>query len=285
MNMLSFCRTSRSTLRRFAVTTAALALAGACSLPAMAATSPAAGDSSSSITNYQGYFNVNDLAGNSLVSAPEPEASAVAQYGGYGNRYPNYQSRWSHFAFEGGAGMTAPIGNDTHGYETYGYNITVGAGWNFTKRFGALIEYQFDRNKIPGRTLAKVGVQGGNINTWSFTIDPIYYLPVTHSFGAYVTGGGGFYRKVTNFTDLQQGVNCYYFCYYGYFPATVAHFSSNQGGLNAGIGFYWKAFGPDSNAKLYIESRYVWVDSPKPTPTQQGEGTEGLIPLTIGLRF
>src|SRR5579875_2512447 len=87
-----------------------------------------------------------------------PKASASARFGQYGqqnNRYPYYQSRWSHLAFEVGGGLTSPVGtaaNGTasapHGFETYGYNFTVGGGWNFNKRFGVLLEYQFNKNKI-----------------------------------------------------------------------------------------------------------------------------------------
>lgn len=233
--------------------------------------------------------------------AAAPRASASAQYGQYGrrtnNRYPAYQSRWSHLAFEIGAGPTAPIGNAKRdGWETWGYNVTAGVGWNFSKYLGTLFEYQFNRMKIPGSTLTGLAIAnglttplGGNINTWSLTVDPILYLPAGQSTGAYITGGGGFYRKVTNFTEPALTTQCdpyYFYCYQGYVPTTVAHSSSNQGGLNIGLGLYWKAFGPDSNAKLYAEARYVWVDSPLASPSDPyGSGTEGFIPVTFGLRF
>lgn len=217
-------------------------------------------------------------------------AEGSPQYGGHSKnnypKYPSYQSKWSHIAFVAGGGFTAPIGNDTHGYETYGYNLTFGGGWNFTKKFGVLFEYQFDRMKIPGATLAKVGVNGGNINSHLFLFDPIYYFYSHNSLGAYVVGGAGFSRKVTNFTNLQQQQFCYYyFCSYGYAPVTVANFVSSQLAADAGFGIYWKAFGPSSNAKLFVESRYIFVNSPRPTATTEGEGTEELIPVTLGLRF
>jgi hypothetical protein len=277
--MVSHCFSSRSLLNRLAIAASVFALFA---LPyaarAQAGSAPEGGQQYSSSADWKAYLSSYDFDGT-------PGASASPQYGQNNNRYPEYTSRWSHVAFEAGAGFTAPVGNDTNGYDTYGYNVTLGGGWNFTKHIGALLEYQFNRNKIPGATLAEVGAPDGNINTWSLTIDPIYYVPITHSFGGYVTGGGGFYRKVTNFTAPEQVEECYYFCYYGYANETIGHFSSNQGGLNIGVGGYWKAFGEDSNAKLYAEARYVWVDSPAATPTQNGEGTEGLIPVTFGIRF
>lgn len=282
MAMNSLC--SRSFLVRIATAASALAIF-ALPFAAQAQAGSVASESSqqySSSADWKAYLSSYDFNG-------APGASALPQYGQYGrnnNRYPNYASRWSHFAFEAGGGFTAPIGNDVRGgYDGWGYNFTLGGGWNFSKYIGALLEYQFNRNVIPQATLQAIGVPSGNINTWSLTLDPIIYLPMTHSMGAYVTGGGGFYRKVTNFSAPQLVEQCFYFCYYGYTNQTIGHFSSNQGGLNIGLGGYWKAFGPDSNAKLYAEARYVWVDSPRPTASQQGEGTEGLIPVTFGIRF
>ncbi|MFZ0663014.1 MAG: hypothetical protein WAM66_10005 [Acidobacteriaceae bacterium] len=291
--MVSRCAFSRTSLIHLAIAASTAVLLA---LPCVAQTqfSP---DSDSSQQSSSSSEWKTALASYDLSAAPS--ASASAQYGQYGrrNNYPNSTNRWSHLAFEVGGGATAPVGNAARDWETWGYNVNVGAGWNFSKYLGTLIEYQFNRMKIPGSTLTALAIAndtgtpiGGNINTWSLTLDPILYLPVvTHSAGAYVTGGGGFYRKVTNFTEPVLSTQCdpyYGFCYSGYVPTTVAHSSSNQGGLNLGLGLYWKAFGPDSNAKLYAEARYVWVDSPKASASDiYGSGTEGFIPITFGLRF
>jgi len=287
--MVSNCFFSRNLLNRLAFTASAFAfLALPHAAQAQAGTAVEGGQQYSSSADWKSYLTDYDFDG-------APGVSASPQYGQSNTHYPEYPSRWSHLAFEFGVGPTAPIGNDVSGgkpvglsgYDTWGYNVTAGGGWNFTKHIGAMLEYQFNRNKIPGATLAALGAPGGNINTWSLTIDPIVYLPMTHTVGAYVTGGGGFYRKVTNFTAPQLYEQCYYFCYTGVENVTIGHFSSNQGGLNIGTGLYWKAFGEDSNTKLYAEARYVWVDSPPLTSTLylNGEGTEGLIPVTLGVRF
>jgi len=281
-------------LRRLLIVASAAALS--CTLPAIAQTahsqdlSTDAQDSSSSLV-YQAALNTDELLGGSTTPYHFSLAAADGspQYGGRSNNkypsYPNYQSKASHIAIVAGGGFSAPVGQDTNGYETYGYNLDFGGGWNFNKKFGILFEYQFDRMKIPGATIAAVGAQGGNINTHLFLFDPVYYFYSRHSSGAYVTGGGGFSRKVTNFTDLQEVSECYYFCYYGYQSETVANFSSTQGAFDVGGGLYWKAFGQDSNSKLFVEARYIWVDSPNPTSTTNGEGTESLIPVTLGIRF
>jgi len=285
--MVANCDRNGPLTRRVLIAVSAFAIAF--SLQAAAQSTSAADNSPngrtfSSSTAYQAYLSTEALLGGG--SSAEPSASASPQYGG--NRstaYPRYESRMSHVAFEAGGGFTSPIGNDTHGYDTYGYNAGAGAGWNFSKKFGALFEYQYNRNKIPGATIAAVGAQGGNINTHLFMFNPVYYFYSRKGTGAYVVGGAGYSRKVTNFTDLQSVQECYYFCYYGYAPVTVDHFSSNQAAADGGLGVFFKAFGPDSRAKLFAEARYVWVDSPKPTQTTNGEGTEGLIPVTFGIRF
>lgn len=292
--MVVSCGSSQLFIRRIATAAFAIALA---SLPLTTKAQDEAQHGYSSSSEYKAALHGEDIDGASPAADPAPSPSPSPQYGQTRSQYPEYQSRWSNIAFEAGGGFTAPVGNDVSGgsqfglagYDTWGYNLTLGAGWNFNKWLGALIEYQFNRNKIPGETLAAVGAPGGNINTWSFTIDPIIYLPpVTSKLGAYVTGGGGFYRKVTNYTSPSEA--CYFDPFFGLVCGTqnetIYHFSSNQGGLNIGAGLYWKAFGPDSRAKLYAEARYVWVDSPAATASQPfAEGSEGLIPVTFGIRF
>jgi hypothetical protein len=296
--MVENCRFSRSLVGRIAVAASAVVLA-AVPYAAKAQTDAntpynghqyaSSADYSSSL-DWKSYLRNDDAVGDGLGGS----ASPTPQYGQSGNpHYPESTSRWSHVALEAGVGFTAPVGNTAHGWETYGYNIKAGAGWNFTKHLGVLVEYQWNRDKIPGSTLTQLAIVsgsnvpfGGNVNTWSFTIDPIFYLPVTKKTGAYITGGGGFYRKVTNFTAPVLGESCYYYCYIGYFPTTIAHSSSNQGGLNIRAGFYWKAFGEDSNAKLFAEAGYLWVDSPVASNSDPyGSGTSSLVPVTFGIRF
>jgi hypothetical protein len=301
--MVENCTSSRSLMRRIAMTVTAVAFAA---MPFMAsaqsnatATTDDSGHAYSSSSDWKAILNsdvdgADGGAGGSNAPAP--------QYGGGYHRYPSSTNdRWSHIAIEAGAGFTVPLGNTGHGGPDYplsigeivGYNIRAGGGWNFNKHFGALLEYNFNRDKIPGSTLTELangsGLDqplGGNVNTWSFTIQPIWYQALTKTFGGYVTGGGGFYRKVTNLTQEVSECDFFYGCYG--VPATVAHSSSNQGGLNIGVGAYWKAFGPDSNSKLFAEVRYTWVDSPTydgVSANNFNSGTSSLLPVTFGVRF
>lgn len=243
-----------------AVSLAALSVV---SLPAQ---TPSATGSSSA--DYRFLLDSDELGG--LAPAP-----AAGQYGG-GNQA--YQGRWSHVAVEGGGGFTAPLGNSSNDL-TWGWNARVGLGWNFSKKFAALGEWEFNRDKIPGRILSQVGEPGGNVHTWSLTLDPVWNYKTSGRFGGYVTGGGGFSRQLTSFTQPveAQGVYCdYFYCYPYYYTtnAVVSHYSSNQGALNIGTGF---TFGHWENAKLFTEARYEWLDTP-------GRSTQ-ILPVTIGLRW
>jgi hypothetical protein len=229
----------------------------------------------------------------SVDSQDAPEAIVQNQYpnqGGYNNQGYNryhHSDTWSdHLAIEAGAGFNVPAGN-TGTWQLVGYSINLGGGWMFNDRIGVLAEYGFNHANIPQDTLTNIGEPQGNVHVWSLTLDPIVYYKTSGHLGGYVTGGGGFYRKLTSFTQpVYVGDYCDYFygCYPQYENVTLSHFSSNQGGLNIGTGVTYKP-NPDGKAKFYAEARYVWVDSPKSTTSSIGTGTVGMFPVTFGFRW
>jgi hypothetical protein len=66
----------------------------------------------------------------------------------------------------------------------------------------------------------------------------------------------------------------------------VSHFSSNQGGVNFGVGYTHRLGGSygDSRAKLFAEARYLFLETPGLNETN-GLGTTELIPVTFGIRW
>jgi hypothetical protein len=211
------------------------------------------------------------------------------QYPNQGGYRPSYHSQhattWmDHLAVEAGGGFNVPTGN-TKTWQLTGYTVNLGAGWMFNDRIGVLAEYGFNGGNIPSNTLSEVGEPDGHVHVWSLTLDPIVYYKTGGRVGGYVTGGGGFYRKVTTFTEpVYLGDYCsYFYCYPVYDNVTLSHFSSNQGGLNLGTGVTFKP--GEGKLKLYAEARYVWVNAPTSTANSVGTGTVGMIPVTFGVRW
>lgn len=193
---------------------------------------------------------------------------------------------------EAGGGFNAPAGDKS--YITWGGQFLVGGGVKINRNLAAMIEYQYIDDKLPGAIIAEAGATGGNNHIWSFTIDPQYDLFPKSSNDLYAVGGGGFYRKVTNFTDVEPQEFCsYFYCGIGYVPQTVGHFSSNQGGWNIGGGYQHRFGGMYgmSRTRVFAEVRYLDVLSPAVTTSANGLGTTTvgagtrLIPVTFGVRW
>jgi hypothetical protein len=242
---------------------------------------PSASESSSNALN---------LDTDTLVSAALPAAPVASASGGgqYDNRAAK-PSFYSHLAFEAGGGFNAPT-EESSPYITWGANGTLGAGYRFDPIFSLMIEYQFITDKLPGALIAQTGADGGHAHIWSFTMAPVIDLTPKGPIDVYVTGGGGFYRKVTSFTNPQEILYCnYYYCGIAVTDVVIGHFSSNQGGWNAGMGFAYRPGG--GNMKLFAEARYLDVLTPAVTTQPNGLGTTTvgpntkLIPVTFGVRW
>src|ERR1700677_4289175 len=249
----------------------------------------APGDSSSSA--FQPGFD-DGLSG---VTALRDAAASLGSDGGAagGQDYGSKHGLFHSLAFEAGGGFNGPVGNSTN-YITWGGNFTVGGGLHLNKRFSVLAEYQFMDDKLPGSVIAETGATGGDAHIWSLTIDPVVDLFPKSTNSVYVTGGGGFYRKVTSFTDPEESEFCEFFeCFEGTQNEVVGHFSSNQGGWNIGGGYTHRLGGVynDGTMKLFAEVRYLDVLTPASAiaPNGLGVATVGsgtrLIPITLGLRW
>jgi hypothetical protein len=295
------------TLRSAAVV---LALAVTATLPGMgqqAAVSPKTATAtakpdmalfSSSLAGVQDDETRYTLSLGDKAIGPNPGA---AQYGGgyggpprrrpYGR--PTYRDKYtnadgsSKFAWEAGVGPTSPAGAWGH-YRKTGYDFSFGAGRAFNRAFAVLAQYDYSHvgvvNSILNAYSYQAGTQvNGSTHIWSLTLNPVITFSDPHSnYGAYIVGGGGFYRKMTVYNESDQFGNTYS-CGVG------CRVSNNAGGLNGGLGFFYK-FTPDSNFKVFAEARYVWVDN-QPTAASQAtiapenNHRTGYFPVAIGVRF
>jgi Outer membrane protein beta-barrel domain len=227
-----------------------------------------------------------------LPGAPASNGSGGGQYdnrshGGGGGGI------MSHLTYAVGGGFNAPT-SDSSPYITWGWNFTGSGGYRFDKHFAINLEYQFIHSKLPGAIIDQAGATGGYAHIWSFTLDPYYDINPKSAVEFYATGGGGFYRKVTSFTDPQPQVYCtYFYCGIITQDVVVGHFSSNQGGWNVGGGIQHRFAGwnGDGKMRVFAEARYLDVLSPAVTTepnglgtTTVGEGTK-IIPVTFGVRW
>ena len=243
----------------------AVARRTACISLVMAALSPFVRAQTSSPA--RGLFDLRTAA---LASSQPPPR----RYGrpNYSDKHsnPDGSPKYSYFA---GVGVGVPIGN-THAYETPGYSFQVGGGRNFNQSLGVMLQFDYDHFGLQARTLtnqeiiynycpsavacpAPITNLDGNNHVWSFTLNPKFTLPSKGSLGAYVVVGGGFYHKVTNFTQPQAVQQCgLYGCGFYTVDASVSHYTSNAGGVNGGIGFTAR-MSQFSTMQLYLEARYV----------------------------
>ena len=244
-------------------------------------------------------LQLTDDSGAPVSGTPDLAALPAAPNGSGGGQYDN-RSRggggsgvMSHMTYEVGGGFNAPT-SDYSPYITWGGNITVGGGYRFNKNLSLMLEYQFIDDKLPGAIIAEAGATGGHDHIWSLTLDPVYNFNPKSSINFYATGGYGFYRKVTSFTDPEQQQFCtYFYCGVVTQNVTVGHFSSNQGGWNIGGGLSHRFGGWNGDGKMSIfaEARYLDVLSPAITTEPNGLGTTAvgadtkIIPVTVGVRF
>jgi len=246
---------------------------------------------------------------------PNPKASPQygGGYGGPGPRRPygrpTYNDRWtnsdgsSKFAFEAGVGPATAAGATGH-YSRTGVDLSIGVGRNFNRAFGVLVQYDYAHMGVTNsaannflcgdpQSCAGFGVSAsGATHLWSLTLNPVITFANPKSqWGMYVVGGGGFYRKMTTFT-ATDGFGDQLSC-----GGNGLCFSNNAIGVNGGIGFTYKIT-QDSNAKVFAEARYTWVDN-KPSVNNvavsggwlngggfpQTNQRTGYFPVTLGLRF
>jgi len=234
-------------------------------------------------------------------------------------RRPNYSDSHTNpdgsnkYTFMVGGGFVLPTGG-THNYASPGWKFQVGAGRNFNKTLGVLLQFDYDKMGIQTHTLNSqlalynsLGAtdQNGNplsqlngyIHDWSFSLDPIVNYYTSDTWGAYVTGGVGLYHKATVFTIPGVGTYCdpYYGCYQYRADQPIDKYTSNAFGVNGGLGFTYK-LSRWSGTRLYGEARYVWTDnSPRRYDVSgntnyfnafpQASARTTFIPVTFGIRF
>ncbi len=273
-----------------------------------------------------------DAPGTQVASNTEnPFHFFNAQYGGGHQRYgrPKYRGsntnadgspKWDFFV---GGGFGTPLGQ--FDYATTSWGFGGGGGRMFNARAGVNLEFNYDYFGMTGQTLQNqqalynysilqynlqnpanpvqyISGLDGNSHIWSISLQPIFNIKNGDGIGAYVTGGGGYYHKVADFTVPAIGTYCdpFYGCYAYSANQTIDHYTSNAFGINGGLGITYK-FSKFSSQRLYAEVRYVYLlNSYRPGVTianvnpsnvseanffPQNSQRTSYLPVKFGIRF
>ena len=164
----------------------------------------------------------------------------------------------SKFTFNAGVGFTQPVGGSGTRLDT-GASINLGAGYKFTPRFGALVQFDDNWMGVNSGTLSSTGFPGGQVHIWDFTLDPMVHVMPHGPVDAYIIGGGGIYHRTQEFTTPSTGTFTAFDPYFGFYQAGVTgnqvlnSYSVYKPGVNIGAGV---ALGSRWHAKFYAEARY-----------------------------
>jgi hypothetical protein len=261
---------------------------------------------------YSSSTGANELAAAEDFALTNPSAAEAqpAPRRRYGR--PNYSDKMHNadgsnkITILAGGGFTVPAFTPSTNYLTTSWKVQGGVGYNFNKKFGVVLQFDYDNFGLPanvinsqtavytslyGNTVSFAGLDG-HTHDWSFTLNPTYTFYQGESTGAYAVVGGGFYHKVTNFTLPTTGVYCdyYYGCYQYTANQTFDEYTSNAAGINGGIGFTFKP-SRFASERFYAEARYVFnFNSQRPgnnaTNFYPGNSsTTSYVPVTVGIRF
>jgi len=181
-----------------------------------------------------------------------------------------------------------PMSNAVH----LGFGMTVGGGYNFTRRHGAIGEFMWNRMIPSNEAMAKVrtALKDPTLNASASVIAMTgnYRFELRgRALGAYLIGGGGlYYRKTSLSKEVTTGSNITctpnlewwgFTCESGTITAnqTVGSWSASALGGNAGVGFTTRV--GEAPYRFYIETRYHYAPNPR-VNTQ-------LIDISFGVRY
>ena len=278
-------------------------LLAAAEAPSLNLSAPAASYSSSSSTSVDSLLDARLNLSSAAMDAAQPPPRRRYGRPNYSDSHTNPDGS-SKFAFMAGGGASIPT-QDTGNYLTTSYAFQAGAGRNFNKNVGVLLQFDYDHFGFTNNTLNNqenlynslcgagcISGLDGTTHIWSFTLDPTFTFYGSDNTGAYVVGGVGFYHKYAQFTIPTTAQYCdpyYDVCYEAQANQPIDWYTSNALGINGGLGLTYKP-SRFASERLYLEARYVFMDnSPRAASATNlyppNANKSYYIPVTVGLRF
>jgi len=186
---------------------------------------------------------------------------------------------YSKFTFDFFGGYTATVGS-TANYANWGWNAGGGAGVNFSQRFGAMVNLGYDSLGLNTGTVSALGVPGGQVNVFHATLDPVVHLFRPGRTDFYITGGGGEFHTLRQFSQATAGLTSANIPALGFFGAATgpvavpASYIVNKPGFDVGAGV---AIGAIGHGKIFAEARWDHVFL--------SQGRLDFIPVSFGYRW
>lgn len=190
-----------------------------------------------------------------------------------------------------GTTLAAPL-NPTAPFSQFGWGLSMGAGYNFTRRHAVIGEFMWthlfatDSALAPVRAIALMPNVNGASNLFGFTGNYRFELRGS-KFGAYFIAGGGLYYRTVYLSQrmiLGTSIPCARVwiwwgatCTDGIVPAgqTIGDTTAFAPGGTGGVGFTARV--GEAPYRVYVETRYHYA------PTK-GVSTQ-LIGVSVGIRY
>ncbi|HET9409688.1 MAG TPA: hypothetical protein VFO39_20800 [Candidatus Sulfotelmatobacter sp.] len=209
-----------------------------------------------------------------------PESESEEELGRRKVRPRGYEK----YEFNVGAGANLSSGTSQTFVRGGGEQVGAGAARNYSKVFGFRLDF-FAIN-LPLRTSALQLAQApsGSNHVFALTLDPIFNIPVTKTYGGFVMVGPAFLRRSGKLdrSTVVPGTACNPFwtwwgnCEFGNLPLSNSFLSEHQNefGYNWGGGIYRKIGG---KKELYADFRQLHGSHNKVTTDVRT--------LTVGVRW
>jgi hypothetical protein len=190
------------------------------------------------------------------------------------------QSETSRFTFDLGAGFTESVGATSIQLNQTGWNAGGGAGYNFTKNIGVMVDLGYTSLGINSATLSSFAAPGGNVGIFTATVDPVVHVAPFHHVSMYLTGGGGMFRQRQEFTAPSVATAEVYNPFFGFYPVSVGateafgQYSVIKPGFDTGAGI---EFGSKWHGKFFAQAKYYHMFN--------NNSHTDFIPVTFGFRW
>lgn len=186
---------------------------------------------------------------------------------------------FSRFTMHGSVGIMNPLGN-LNKHVGIGYTVTVGGGYNYSKRLALVAEYIYDQPSVNDEVLKALTVPVGKTKVWGVTGNAILRMNRPGKVDFYGIVGAGLYQRKVKFPLATTQAITIPDDWWGHGGTTIPKGTVLGGRSSTAFGFNFgggMTFGVYKGFKGYVEARYHHAFT-NVHDTQ-------MLPITVGLRW